>query len=897
MKYKRYSSVLVLVVGILLLTYSLVSAANGDCGTPDSTPFYTEMPDTLAIILVEFTDVKHDSFMSSDSMVPYDNKYKWLDFYNMLVRRDYYETPDPNNPSSIPRSPDNEPVYGSFTDYFDDMSNGRYNITVIIENDSTADGYPVWAQMQETKTYFASKSYTVFFDSAKAAAQRAGLDTRTSAQRRVCFVYAGNRWDSIAPRADRIGGDWMRVHERWKFPYDEEHKDDRLTHIGMYCHEFAHLLGARHHGKGAARWSIMGNGQKNSAGGGSFGNCPDPINPWQRYRWGWLRINRIPGDVSRTIVYGDTLNNYFVWGVSSDTFLVENRQFTQGFDRGLPGHDTYQYGGLLIWNILGTGNGGATIDLIEADGITGEGGVVADDIFRPDGSYAYQSIHDYSYPATLRRYFGSASKFAVENYTQNGNSISVDFKTNFIKTSWSGTLTENTTWWGSITVTGDVTVNSGVILGVESGTTVSLAATSDDQNGGMYTTKAELIINGTLIVNGTSTTSTTFTRSTTTGQWGGIQFNSGSSGNLNYATIENVTKGVYVNGTDNVTINNCTLQNFTEQAVYAVNTSLTVQNSTIQNPAGASHGIYLRDPSNTKQPLIQGNTINGPPIGIEQYGGAAIITANQIKNGSTGLKVREAFPEIYNNYIENHASGIRLATGANPNIHDNNIYANSYGLYLEQSEPAEVKWNNFGYTNGQVFQNEDAGILVNTLSSGNAFLQNQWNNFYDGYATEFDVWNLTSTTLNAENNYWYYAFVSGPVDYTPKQSSANPDAGPGGASAKVAAAPIAAEPKLPAMPANTFALQQNYPNPFNPTTVISFTLPEQTRVTLTIYDMLGRPVRRLIPGRMYEAGRHRVRWDGTDARGRKVASGVYFYRLQVDGAQRISASRKLVVLE
>jgi len=71
----------------------------------------------------------------------------------------------------------------------------------------------------------------------------------------------------------------------------------------------------------------------------------------------------------------------------------------------------------------------------------------------------------------------------------------------------------------------------------------------------------------------------------------------------------------------------------------------------------------------------------------------------------------------------------------------------------------------------------------------------------------------------------------------------------------------------------------NYPNPFNPQTVISFTLPAQQDVQLAVYSARGRLVRRLLTGQ-YEAGVHRVVWDGQDATGRLAASGVYFYRLQ-----------------
>jgi flagellar hook assembly protein FlgD len=75
-----------------------------------------------------------------------------------------------------------------------------------------------------------------------------------------------------------------------------------------------------------------------------------------------------------------------------------------------------------------------------------------------------------------------------------------------------------------------------------------------------------------------------------------------------------------------------------------------------------------------------------------------------------------------------------------------------------------------------------------------------------------------------------------------------------------------------------YELLQNFPNPFNPVTKIFFALPQKSRVGLVIYDAAGRRVRVLVNGEM-ESGLHSVIWNGQNERGRRVASGVYFYRL------------------
>lgn len=81
----------------------------------------------------------------------------------------------------------------------------------------------------------------------------------------------------------------------------------------------------------------------------------------------------------------------------------------------------------------------------------------------------------------------------------------------------------------------------------------------------------------------------------------------------------------------------------------------------------------------------------------------------------------------------------------------------------------------------------------------------------------------------------------------------------------------------------SFALVGNFPNPFNPGTQIRFDLPEPADVSLTIFNVLGQPVRTLLKGTL-AAGRHSVLWDGADYHGAPVACGVYFCRLEAQAA-------------
>jgi subtilisin family serine protease len=79
-----------------------------------------------------------------------------------------------------------------------------------------------------------------------------------------------------------------------------------------------------------------------------------------------------------------------------------------------------------------------------------------------------------------------------------------------------------------------------------------------------------------------------------------------------------------------------------------------------------------------------------------------------------------------------------------------------------------------------------------------------------------------------------------------------------------------------------YALSQNYPNPFNPQTRIQFALPQASQVRITLYNILGQEVVTLVNGEM-PAGYHASTWDGRNAAGGKVGSGVYFYRIEATG--------------
>jgi len=90
----------------------------------------------------------------------------------------------------------------------------------------------------------------------------------------------------------------------------------------------------------------------------------------------------------------------------------------------------------------------------------------------------------------------------------------------------------------------------------------------------------------------------------------------------------------------------------------------------------------------------------------------------------------------------------------------------------------------------------------------------------------------------------------------------------------------------------TYSLDQNYPNPFNPNTCITYSLPEESKVTLKVYNLVGEEIVTLVDATL-TPGLKSSYWDGRDSAGNIVSSGVYLYRLQ---AGNMTITRKMMLL-
>ena len=90
-----------------------------------------------------------------------------------------------------------------------------------------------------------------------------------------------------------------------------------------------------------------------------------------------------------------------------------------------------------------------------------------------------------------------------------------------------------------------------------------------------------------------------------------------------------------------------------------------------------------------------------------------------------------------------------------------------------------------------------------------------------------------------------------------------------------------------------YALHQNYPNPFNPVTTLKYDLPKDNHVSLTIYDLNGREINRIV-NTIQSAGHKSIQWNATDNFGKPVSAGVYLYQIR---AGEFVQTKKMVLLK
>jgi len=557
---------------------------------------------TLKILLVEFKDVKHKS-----------PGYTYTDFNNLFFSNGVYASPNMY-------SPDGEQVYGSMRDYYSKISNGEFTLTGYVVNvDSNSDGIPDWLSLPHNKGEYDSGIYS-FISDAFAAANSAGLDISTNSTTKLAVIYAGMtyRGGSLTPYANALGGTYYINGELFApgSPYREERSDAKFSEIGINAHEFGHLLGwPDFYGVdefGNGRWDLMASGNYN--GPNARGACPAPPNPKLRADKGWLSFNNITQN--QTVQADYYLNNPEVFQIANSTnsgnyWLIETRKFNSTMQIGstnIGDYNTYTpHGnltqGVLVWRI------NETITLLHASGVEWEwettGPGYDGDPFPGSANVKVLSPWTDTRTLTYNYYWIPNTKpsnnvgMEIAGEGDGFYTINLYYSTPPLPYVISSDLTIDS----NCSSTQNVTVNSGITLTLSSGIQL------------IFANSKSLIVNGTLNAQGSSENKITFTSSS--GTWNGIQFNPGSSGNVQYCNINNASIGILCNSSS-PTIQYNNLNNITNIGIYLYNTSPNLFYNTIQGSSGSYgyNGIRCEEYSS---PYIAHNTIRYFTAGVCNY--------------------------------------------------------------------------------------------------------------------------------------------------------------------------------------------------------------------------------------------------------------------------------------
>lgn len=313
-------------------------------------------------------------------------------------------------------------------------------------------------------------------------------------------------------------------------------------------------------------------------------------------------------------------------------------------------------------------------------------------------------------------------------------------------------------------------------------------------------------------------------------------------------------------------------------------------NLTIRNGYSTSGAISIAEGANPKITSCHFESNSGPGGAIRVYeNSAATVAACEFKENSAdeGGAINTASDVIVSNSIFNgntaNLGGAIRCTGAEIDVRSCSFYGNSAvsggAIYIWQGT-FNIDYCIFSF-------NLDGGAINRGgyYSPQNIhdclFYENGGGNFNSIPVYEDQYNNIVGNPIFCNPGIDDF-FIS---DNSPAAPANSPDGGLIGA--RPVGCTITDIADFDASLPDRFELEQNYPNPFNPETTISFAIPERCHVELSIYNILGRRVLKLIDTE-FKGGVHRVTWDALNQ-----PSGIYFYRLKTD---KFVACRKMLLV-
>jgi parallel beta-helix repeat protein len=517
-------------------------------------------------------------------------------------------------------------------------------------------------------------------------------------------------------------------------------------------------------------------------------------------------------------------------------------------------------------------------------------------------------------------------------------------------TQW-GHVRNDTTWSGTVYVSGDVVVDSGATLTIDAGTNVIVW--NDDVNHAINpwtspandTSRCEIWVEGFLDVNGTQAFPVTFRAFAPTGEgagtddWFGIHVTDSTTTTgaaFDYCTVKNARNAISTNtfiSVKNSTIKDCERLGISvayADSVYLENVTISGADlgnvNIVQNSVVRMKDCIIEDADEYGIRVLSGSTlyledsrISDCDVGIWAWidGGdpvTAYIDACSLLTNNDGLYVKTpglgARVEVTNCIIEdNTTTGVFCDSSAHGVVlRENEISGSAAGVYMYLSHGKVRKGNVItGNTVGiKLDMSSDAVVESTTVTSnatgiaaindadpdlGGGGISNGRNILSPN--TNYFATNGSALTIKAENNYW----GSSRGDCFPKASKivGSFDYDPALCAAPTLASPPMEEDESDAENRiKVFALSVGMPNPFNPTVSLAYEVPYHGgNVSIVVYDVAGRAIK-VLANEYKTTGRFMATWDGQNNAGESVASGVYFIRMQ---APSFSDTKKVVLVK
>jgi hypothetical protein len=431
-----------------------------------------------------------------------------------------------------------------------------------------------------------------------------------------------------------------------------------------------------------------------------------------------------------------------------------------------------------------------------------------------------------------------------------------------------GNISSNTTWWGSQTVivTGDLTVDNEVKLTINAGTKVVFA-------GSHY-----LKVNGCINAEGTKENNIYFTKDDTTGfsgadtvgGWRGIRFFNTSEANdssiFKYCIVEfgkvfqatsnwdNMGGGFFISGYKKVRIENCEIRNnkasFYGGGIRIHSSKIRIINTKIINNNSSLHGggIYIYGVNN--------NLLTG-----------CLIAGNYSGGSGGGIYINGANPSITNctmadNIAKDYGNSIVVTGDVNLMYFTNCIIAeesNNVNLVATNTDPnfshCDIRGGKASFS-GAGAGDEYNGVYENNIETDPLFDSDSEEPYNIKDTSPLIGMGTNISDLPAYDIIGNSRIVGDSVDIGCYETS------------------VVTKLNTKNIAVNTYKLEQNYPNPFNPLTNISFTLPNETQVKVTVYNLLGQTVAILFDGHK-PAGSYSLTFEASN-----FSSGIYFYEIK-----------------